>query len=401
MTSGSAGRRTGSPLVGTGRHLWSTDLSEVFATPSGITAVPHITVDVAKLHHSQQQVGHIDGVARVDLYGPPGTETRSTLEGRWRPIEAHLPMGEWDWQRGVEVLKQLLEMLARLDAYGVPHGGITPANIVVNELERVGLLEVGLAAAVDGEISGRWRRYQAPERLAGAKPTFATDAYSVGAVFFQAYTGVQPFPDSMAPADRRPRRLREVDTFGDYPHLLEALVMAMLAPNPEDRPTWAHLEQVFGMLMATTLTVVPATRASADKRHSGFFAKAAGPMPRVTGATAAKPDTNPPELREVNDLGAHAPPVATPPSAAVSPPASAPSTQNELATRRDPKKSISRPMRASGSVQSAGPPIRSTSRPSGSEPPGPLTVSERTLWVLICLAVALVSSALTYLLTAS
>lgn len=123
----------------------------------------------------------------------------------------------------------------------VLHRDIKPANVIVQEQD-VCLVDFGLARFATGEhptVAGT-PGYLAPEVLAGAQPSEASDRFGVGAVAFFLFTGVAP---NLADVAEMRSHLQQVDEIVDKDGFTNH-VMAMLDPDPARRPAntieWAQ-----------------------------------------------------------------------------------------------------------------------------------------------------------------
>jgi tRNA A-37 threonylcarbamoyl transferase component Bud32 len=166
-------------------------------------------------------------------------------------------LGEAGVARAIGGLGQLADGVAAIHAAGMLHRDIKPSNVVVcprdgDEPERVVLLDFGLVApvtaradpaSVRNHLAGTPARMP-PEQLWGEALGPASDWYAVGVLLYQALTGREPdlrdrlFLRGEGRKVERPR-LR-VDA---APEWLDALVGALLDPDPTARPGAREIRQ--------------------------------------------------------------------------------------------------------------------------------------------------------------
>lgn len=117
---------------------------------------------------------------------------------------------------------------------------IKPANVVVDGGD-VRLVDFGFARLVGEQFTfAETPSYLAPELVAGAPPTEASDRYGVGATAYYLFTGEDPLPNGVAAMRARLLRVPGLEGREDIAeHLL-----AMMASDPTRRPTnlveWAQ-----------------------------------------------------------------------------------------------------------------------------------------------------------------
>jgi serine/threonine protein kinase len=90
---------------------------------------------------------------------------------------------------------ELLDALEYLHRRGVVHGDLKPSNVLVSD-GHARLVDFGLSLYGDAARTGaRWGTpaYMAPELLAGAPPTSASDLFAAGVILFELLCGAHPF----------------------------------------------------------------------------------------------------------------------------------------------------------------------------------------------------------------
>jgi eukaryotic-like serine/threonine-protein kinase len=148
-------------------------------------------------------------------------------------------------QTAVEVALQVAEALQCAHERGVIHRDIKPRNILITGSGHVKVADFGIARAAEattisglGDILGS-AKYMSPEQAAGERVGAASDLYSLGVVLYEMLTGRVPF-EIETPADvpvkhagGPPPHPRKVNP--EVPEGVDALVMRLLATDPEDR----------------------------------------------------------------------------------------------------------------------------------------------------------------------
>ena len=130
------------------------------------------------------------------------------------------------------IMRDLADALANAHSEGVIHRDIKPSNVLLDSTGRALLTDFGISKLITdltvGEtLAGFWSNgYAAPEQRAREPATFASDVYSLGAVYYRMLSGEEPPPEGPGASlveDRVPRPFRRA-------------LLQMLADRAEDRP---------------------------------------------------------------------------------------------------------------------------------------------------------------------
>ena len=103
--------------------------------------------------------------------------------------------------QGVEIVKQLLEILAFVHSHKVIHRDIKPSNIIRREADhKLVLIDFGAVKKITTEVGQKTiiigtPGYMPIEQLNG-NPNFTSDIYAVGMIGIQALTGANPQPNN-------------------------------------------------------------------------------------------------------------------------------------------------------------------------------------------------------------
>ncbi len=148
----------------------------------------------------------------------------------------------------VRVARGVASALGALHAAGIVHRDIKPDNVMLGDSGAVKITDFGIARVPDAVLTrdGQFLgtpAYAPPEAITRGEYAPAGDVFSLGAVLYEALTGMRPFPgedavsvsyavvhDPHAP----PSRVRE-----GLPAGVDAVFARALAKRPEDRYTTA------------------------------------------------------------------------------------------------------------------------------------------------------------------
>ncbi|MGN5635572.1 protein kinase domain-containing protein [Streptomyces sp. AC154] len=196
------------------------------------------------------QVDH-PGLVTVHDAGSDGDElflVMSYVEGADLAdhLAEHTP---YPWQWAVAVAAQLCAALSAVHAVPIVHRDLKPRNVMVRPEGTVLVLDLGVASVLDTDTTRLTHTgtpigspaYMAPEQAMGGAVGPYTDLYALGVLLHELLTGDVPFAGSTAlgvlhrhlyEAPVPVRQLRP-----DIPEALEALVLRLLAKDPQHRPS--------------------------------------------------------------------------------------------------------------------------------------------------------------------
>ena len=212
-----------------------------------------------------RQLNHPDIIAVLDV-GLTGTHAWMAMErvhgadlGRYTRATRLLPESVV-----LHIGARVADALAHAHACGVVHRDLKPANVLVDLAhDRVKVADFGVArtqgsqATLTGMTLGT-PSYMAPEMLAGATASPASDAYALGVMLFELLTGRRPhqaesFGELLRVTAREaPTLLRDLRP--DLPPTVCDAVQQLMARVPSQRPqdlgAWAAQMDALASLMA-------------------------------------------------------------------------------------------------------------------------------------------------------
>ena len=166
----------------------------------------------------------------------------------------------FDEARLRSTFEQLVLSVAALHERGFVHRDLKPANVLVTPTGRVVVIDFGLVlgpgvpgASTDANVAGTVG-YMAPEQASASTIGPAADYYAIGAMLFEALTGVLPFDGGTfevltAKLSRNAPDPREL--VADLPADLATLTVDLLATDPSARPDAASIIGRLGRTSAT------------------------------------------------------------------------------------------------------------------------------------------------------
>ncbi|MFD5519317.1 serine/threonine-protein kinase [Streptomyces sp. NPDC127066] len=185
---------------------------------------------------------------------------------------------------------QICRALEVTHAAGLLHRDIKPGNVMVTPTGTVKLLDFGIARFVRepdrahpltlaGQAVGT-PAYMAPEQLGAPGPTDGrADLYALGCVLYELLTGARPECGGLY--ERKLPPPPSLHSREPLPPEVDGLILALLAPGPEDRPADA----------STARAMVGAAMDSWTRTHgpAGIGSAAPSPPAESGGITADTP----------------------------------------------------------------------------------------------------------------
>lgn len=131
-------------------------------------------------------VGHVDGRPYVALELVAGEDLRRMVAPPATPTNAKPAARVLTRVRAIAIVIAACEAAAHLHRYGWVHGDICPSNLIVDDHDRVVLIDLGVArrAGQAGAVRGT-HAYMAPEQVRGEAWSPATDVFALGIVFWE------------------------------------------------------------------------------------------------------------------------------------------------------------------------------------------------------------------------
>ncbi|MFI8767994.1 protein kinase [Streptomyces sp. NPDC053792] len=168
----------------------------------------------------------------------------------------------WEW--AVCAAAQLCAVLAAVHAVPIVHRDLKPRNVMIRPDGTMTVLDLGVASVLDTDTTRLTQTgspigspaYMAPEQAMGGAVGPSTDLYALGVLLHELLSGNVPFAGSTALGVLHrhlyepPAPLRQLRP--EVPEALEALVLRLLAKDPQARPSGAHevYEQLLPLLPA-------------------------------------------------------------------------------------------------------------------------------------------------------
>jgi len=206
-----------------------------------------------------QRLNHVN-IVRTFEHGSLGTQHYMAMEFvDGRSLEGFIEAGELTIDLSAQIMSLVVEALQHIHQAGIIHRDIKPANVMVVSggvtegpdgpqvrPDSVKLMDFGIAG---GRVLSRLTMtgarvgtpvYMSPEQARGLRIDHRSDIYSLGLVYYEMLTGQTAFKGGyeaivhqqifQTPPPPRQLNLR-------VPKALDALIMRMIAKDPDERPS--------------------------------------------------------------------------------------------------------------------------------------------------------------------
>jgi eukaryotic-like serine/threonine-protein kinase len=183
--------------------------------------------------------------------------------------------------------------------HDVVHRDVKPANLLLDEQERLAVGDFGIATVASeasvtqtGQVLGT-AAYIAPEQARGLPATAASDRYALAVVAFELLTGARPFnvdhPAAQARAHVQATVPAASEVGDDLPPAIDAALRAGLAKDPDARPETAEdlVDRIEDALDDDTTATAVAPPTATTRRFER-------PAPAAAPPREARPRRTPP-----------------------------------------------------------------------------------------------------------
>lgn len=225
-------------------------------------------------------------IVRLYDYGEDGETPFLVMEFVDGASLGEIARGErWSWNQISEIAEPIASALVHAHAAGVVHRDLTPGNVLIESpTGRVVVSDFGLARITRSATSVRTRgmllgtpEYWSPEQARGLDSQTATDMYALGCLMFWLLAGRTPFEgdDRLAVGLRRAHEAApQIATIvPDAPAAAVATIDALLATDPEKRPTAIEVLELLGV-SRPSIADAAATTVAASEGETAVFADA-------------------------------------------------------------------------------------------------------------------------------
>ena len=141
---------------------------------------------------------HANIISIYDIAFDEELQTHYVIE-QWieglRLLEVLRERKKFSWIKALEILIEVVSILAYAHQQGVVHGNLVPENLIYTDEKEIKIKDFSLLPHQhrEGHVLLGSLEYAAPEQLAGNFPSKATDIYNLGCLFYELIMGVSLF----------------------------------------------------------------------------------------------------------------------------------------------------------------------------------------------------------------
>ena len=137
-----------------------------------------------------RQVTHANVCRVFDIGEASGSHFLSMEIVQGEDLESRMKrQGRLPQDQALEIGLQLCEGLGAVHEQGILHRDFKPANVLLDDRDRVRLTDFGMAATAGETTPGGTPAYMAPELWQGHQASVQSDLYALGLVLYQLFTG--------------------------------------------------------------------------------------------------------------------------------------------------------------------------------------------------------------------
>ena len=242
---------------------------------------------LSRLKHEVKILGHLEHPNLVTTYGVYDIDDHlfyvsELIEGE-NLISLLSRRGRMATEMVVDFGHQIAQLLEYLHSEELVHAKLMTENFMVTLDGQIKMIDLRL----NRPHKRRWDApprppmdavaYMSPEQLETRKPTYKSDLYSLGIVFYELLTGNLPFePQNFSALKRIKRELRPPSVTKEVlacPGWLDELVASLMQPDPNKRP---HSVTAVRLTLEQIHQVEITKKTAAEEFSKGFTALAAG-----------------------------------------------------------------------------------------------------------------------------
>jgi eukaryotic-like serine/threonine-protein kinase len=159
--------------------------------------------------------------------------------------------GPLDTLQAIDIAIQIASGLCEAHSHQIVHRDVKPSNVMLSSAGSIRIVDFGLARAISAETATSTGivgtiKYVSPEQAMGHPIDPQTDIWSLGVVFAEMLTGINPFERKTIPAILVAILNEPPHSLDGLPVDLQRLIYCALSKNPEKR--YAHCSEMLADL---------------------------------------------------------------------------------------------------------------------------------------------------------